>query len=86
MNKSTTELPKECELKKLLLDGKSTTDLKDIPATQLATCKNLCSNVAKCSYFAFDADKEVCSLLSSFDGVKENDNAVSGAYGCEGKW
>ena len=82
---SSPEISKDCELKKMLLSGKPATDAETVPATQLASCKNLCSNLKKCDYFAFDSEKETCALLSSFDKVKENDNAVSGAYGCEGK-
>lgn len=67
------------------LEGESATELEKIPATQISTCKNLCANVDNCNYFAFDSDKETCTLLSSFDSVKESDTVVSGAISCEGE-
>lgn len=81
----TLELPEECEIRDFELKGKSSTKAEAISTSNIASCKSLCTNIAACVYFVFDAKKETCSLLSSFDGISENNNAVSGASGCTGK-
>lgn len=79
------ELPKECETSGVTLTGKSAAERDVLPIADAAFCKALCDLTDACAYFSHDADRGECALLSDVGDARENEDATSGAAGCNGE-